>query len=96
MASQVISGIPARGEKFAVRAGRWKYIRGPEEETEELFDLQDDPGEQRDLHDALPARARELARLIETWRAEQRSDAPAPAAASQADREWLKALGYVD
>jgi arylsulfatase A-like enzyme len=58
------------GGKHALRAGRWKLLReqaGPWQ----LFDLDSDIGESRDLAAAEPARVSELSRLWDRWNAEQ-------------------------
>jgi len=79
----------------AVRDGRWKYILAP---RPELYDLDRDPGEQRNLADAEPARARALrAGLEQQLRREQttaRTDAAAAAVPPDL-LEQLGALGYV-
>lgn len=85
-----------RGEKFGIRLGRWKYIVGPEEQTRELFDLESDPGETKNLVDDFPEERDRLARRLDTWlhsvrRADQEADA-----INDEDRARLEALGYVD
>ena len=84
----------------AVRDGRWKLIRTPYLDYEELYDLQADPEERRNL--LLEADAgveREAARLrslLESW---ARSANPLPSFASREHieevRERLRALGYL-
>jgi arylsulfatase A-like enzyme/cytochrome c-type biogenesis protein CcmH/NrfG len=78
----------------SMRSGRYKFIEAP---RPELYDLQADPGEARNIVADRPAIAagmgRELARLTE----ETGRDAPAPEAANL-DRETMErlaALGYV-
>ncbi len=57
-----------RGDK-AMRQGRWKLVvRG--ENAPELFDLQADVGEQKDLARTQPDRVRELLALLTAWEAE--------------------------
>ncbi len=82
-----------------LREGPWKYILAP---RPELYDLASDPGEQRDLAAAQPARARALRAALETMLREERArvvDADrlgSPAAALSADTlQKLGALGYV-
>lgn len=80
---------------LAIRAGGFKYIRGPEGEL--LYDLVEDPGESLDrIRTADPERLaafRSLADRIEALRA--RSRAGSVVLDEKAIRE-LKALGYVE
>jgi arylsulfatase A-like enzyme/tetratricopeptide (TPR) repeat protein len=80
----------------ALRDGRWKYILAP---RPELYDLDIDPGELRNLAEREPARARALrAGLEERLRVERdRVRAPGNANASVPPDllEKLGALGYV-
>jgi arylsulfatase A-like enzyme len=67
-------GAPAfsvhEGRIASAQAGRWKYIvyRGG---AERVFDLQVDPGEQRDLAPAQPVVRRYLRGLLAQWLARQ-------------------------
>ncbi len=55
----------------AVRKGRWKlHVLKKQDEVRELYDLQADIGETRDLYDDHPDVVRELSALIETKRQE--------------------------
>ncbi len=76
----------------AVTDGAYRYINAP---REELYDLQQDPGEQRNL--ALdPAHAETLAALRDRLnQLDARVSLPAPNDVSQEDRERFAALGYV-
>ncbi|HSB62337.1 MAG TPA: tetratricopeptide repeat protein, partial [Vicinamibacteria bacterium] len=76
-----------------LREGRWKYIQAP---RPELYDLQEDPGELRDLAAAQPARAEAfraaLARRLEA----EREAGPRTADAMPPDLlEKLGAMGYL-
>jgi len=79
----------------AVRDGRWKYILAP---RPELYDLEKDPGELRNLVDAEPARARAmragLRARLETEQTAARGDT-ARAGVPPELLEKLGALGYV-
>jgi arylsulfatase A-like enzyme len=55
------------GSRLAVRRGWRKLIRDREEERSLLFDLRDDPGEERDLAVEHPEEAEELLRLATEW-----------------------------
>ncbi|MCH2170340.1 sulfatase-like hydrolase/transferase [Myxococcota bacterium] len=85
----------SRGSQFGVRSGRWKYLEAPEEETQELYDLVDDPAERRDLWAEQPGVARDLQQLLAEWRQSHPQGTPAPSV-NPRDRERLRALGYGD
>jgi arylsulfatase A-like enzyme/Flp pilus assembly protein TadD len=78
-----------------VRDGRWKYILAP---RPELYDLDRDPGELRNLADSEAARARAmragLEQRLRTEQATARSDTAAAAIPPEL-LEKLGALGYV-
>ncbi|MCZ6784292.1 MAG: sulfatase [Proteobacteria bacterium] len=88
--------IRARGERFAMRAGRWKIIVGPEEDRVELYDLDSDPAERAELAADLPELAGELAERVASWRARVERPEAAIGTVDPADRERLEALGYVE
>ena len=84
------------GEKFAVRHEEWKLILGPEEGTHELFALDSDPHELRNLYDQEPARVAGLERMLETWKELVTHEGTGDLELSEADRAKLKALGYTE
>jgi len=61
----------------AMREGRWKLIEFFEDEHLELYDLENDPGEGRDLSSANPARRDDLFAKMRVWR--ESLNAPIPA-----------------
>ncbi|MBN2414847.1 sulfatase [bacterium] len=61
----------------AVRSGGWKLIEFFEDGAVELYNLENDLGETRDLSETCPAKAAELHRLLQDWR--KRTNAPVPA-----------------
>ncbi len=77
-------------ELYALTDARYRFIQAP---REELYDLQTDPGERRNLSDARPgpraAMRGALARLIGGAAVNK------PSAISAAEREQFQALGYV-
>lgn len=52
----------------AIRAGDWRLVEFYEDMHVELYNLADDVGEQRDLAEARPEKARELRERLHAWR----------------------------
>jgi arylsulfatase A-like enzyme len=57
------------GPQYAIRKGEWKLVRVAPEGKPRLYRLSTDPGEQRDLAAAEPARVQELQSLWDRWNA---------------------------
>jgi choline-sulfatase len=77
----------------ALREGRWKYIQAP---RPELYDLERDPGELRDLAAVEPARVEAFrAALARQLAAEQAAPANAGSGVPAELLEQLGALGYL-
>lgn len=98
-----MSSAWSTGVSQAIRAERWKFIKGKDREF--LFDLHSDPREKRNLVGEEPEMAREMARLLEqaTLREQGRrasfestlgGDAP-KLELSDEEIKQLKALGYL-
>lgn len=62
----------------AIRQGDYKLIEYYENYAVQLFNLKSDPGEQRDLAAAEPAKAEELRRILHDWRQSVKADMPTP------------------
>jgi hypothetical protein len=84
-----------------IRSGRHKFIQTPYLGTEEMYDLESDPSEQRDLlqgpsQETLEIAARLRAELT-AW-AESADPLPTQFDESQREetRERLRSLGYID
>jgi choline-sulfatase len=75
----------------AIEAGRWKYVDAPEAE---LYDLQTDPGEQRNVAAVEPARAASLKRALDGVTGAGSGRAAATPLSAEA-RERLASLGYL-
>ena len=88
-------GIAVKGSKHGLRVGRWKYIEAKEENTFELYDLQSDPGEKKNLADAKPAERDAMAAKLATTLAGTAAAAPTARTVSPEDQRKLEALGYV-
>ena len=102
-----MAGFTKQGpERLAVRDGRFKYIvvnapavlpmLDPVPE-EQLYDLLDDPGEQREASADHPKVVKSIGGVLVRWsRRLERARQPArPKAMDPAHLERLKALGYV-
>jgi len=86
-------GHPRLGlRQTALVSGGLKLI-APEAGARQLFDLDADPGEGRDLAGE-HARAAELGRELERWLGSQPAAHPRPAPLDAATEERLRALGY--
>ena len=71
----------------------WKYI---ESSKPELYDLQADPGETRNVLEEHPEVAGELGRRLDALSRSFRTQEPGPALLDQAALRRLRALGYLD
>ena len=60
----------------AIRSGQWKLHECFEDDTLELYDLSNDPGERSNLASEMPDKARELHRMLTAWR--KQVNAPVP------------------
>jgi hypothetical protein len=73
-----------------VRTPRWKWVRG------QLFDLENDPGETRDLSGELPEREAQLRRLRDHLVGRTGAPSGERVEIDEALRERLRSLGYVE
>jgi arylsulfatase A-like enzyme len=66
-----------RGEpSSAVRIGDWKLIEKFQDETLELYDLKNDPGETKNLFESQPQKAKQLKQVLLDW--QTTTSAPRP------------------
>jgi len=61
----------------AIRSGDWKLIHSYEDDSVELFNLSNDPGETTDVSGRYPNRIRELRKKLNTWRSDVGANEPA-------------------
>ncbi len=77
------------------RKGRWKSIRRRGKGTVHLFDLESDPGEQRDAAAGHPEIVREHVQRIEQLSRSLGASGRLPTALSEEDARRLRSLGYM-
>jgi arylsulfatase A-like enzyme len=89
-----------RGDmNIAVRDGRWKGIWNLELDSMEIYDLEADPGELRNLADEHPELVGTLTQQATTWLESCLSRARPPDGPSPLDDETkarLRAMGYLN
>lgn len=83
------------GEKYGVRVGRWKYLHAPDEGVTELYDLESDPGELRNLAETHAGERDRLAQQLGAWLASMPATRPAPTL-DEGVSERMRALGYAE
>ena len=66
------------GPYSAIRSGDWKLIEWLEDGSVDLFNLAEDRGEQNNLADAMPEKAKELRNQIHRWRKDVDANMPRP------------------
>ena len=82
---------------WAVQAAGWKYIEAIEEDRWELYDLNTDPRERKNLYAEHPEIASDLKRRLDVWLDGRQIESPADTdALTREQRQALEALGYVD
>ena len=83
--------------ELALRRGRWKLVLRGASDRAELFDLDRDPGERRDLSASHPRRAAEMERVLRDWYAARSPSGSDPTAAPDEElARALRELGYLD
>jgi arylsulfatase A-like enzyme len=92
---QTIGEIAVDGEQFGVREGKWKYIEAEAEGRRELYDLEADPAESRNVHDEQPEVAAQLSERVAGWKLAYGREQEGQELSAE-DIERLKALGYIN
>ncbi|MEM8889232.1 MAG: sulfatase [Bacteroidota bacterium] len=79
----------------AIRKGKWKLIESFTEDRFELYDLENDPGESKNLVELYPDLVRELATELAEWRKEVGAEMPVanPEFDQSRRKEWGKHPG---
>jgi arylsulfatase A-like enzyme len=78
----------------AIRSGRWKFIQSTAGKRE-LYDMEADPFEKRNLYAVAKNKAAELEQILTKWIARLKPQSRIPAQLDKEALERLKALGYV-
>lgn len=80
-----------------VREGRWKLVHDVTRGRKFLYDLDNDPGERRDVRSSEPHSAARLEALLDTWLQQQLQarTGNSTAARDRATERALKSLGYL-
>jgi arylsulfatase A-like enzyme len=85
------------GYGFGLRMGRWKYMEAPKVGRRELYDLEEDARERRNLADSRESHARRLSARLARWSRQQIASASArEEAVAPEDLQALRALGYAE
>jgi hypothetical protein len=91
-------GFASDGTKMqleALRGPGWKLIHSPVLGSHELYDLDDDPGEQHDRAASAPAEMSRMTEELSRWR-ERAAPPPASTGSDPDFLEKLRALGYAE
>jgi arylsulfatase A-like enzyme len=98
----VVDGIPVSGDLLGVRRGDLKLIDGSDDGFDALYDLEQDPREQRNLLPQSAERAAPLRDYLTSWRDHLTSRRDAKGSGeptrtlSEEERRALEALGYAE
>jgi arylsulfatase A-like enzyme len=92
----VYQGVRVSGQKYGVREGDWKYIWAPQESTEELYNLTQDPKELVNIIDRNQDLASKLQEMIKKWKQDQDTGHTETQTIDPETQEKLKSLGYVN
>ncbi|HSE42774.1 MAG TPA: sulfatase [Acidobacteriota bacterium] len=87
-------GHVVKGEKLGVLLDQWKYIEALKEQSVELYDLKNDPGELTNVSRDHPDQVKQLSLLIQEWR-KKYGKGSYNQKMSEEDIEALRSLGYV-
>jgi hypothetical protein len=80
---------------FCIRSAQWKHVTGPD--GDQLFDLFEDPGEQRNVIDRHPTTAELLKETLAGIRSSQSLGARVTADREEEEtRRLLRTLGYLE
>ncbi len=94
----LILGVGWRREPVAVRSLRWKFINDTNQPPDELYDVEHDPGETRNLLTEDPTLAEPFAERLRQWRAqtpEYRAAGSQPSATIEEVQRLMQRAGYV-
>lgn len=81
--------------RLALITEKWKLIRNFDDQSYELYNLENDPGEQRNLVDTRPAVLDDLVPALQARLGAQGKEVGEPVRLSNEEHERLKSLGYI-
>jgi arylsulfatase A-like enzyme len=94
-----LNRLKAAPQQVALRRGKWKFVKEHgRAETRALYELESDPGEERNLVRAEPVQAARMEAALSGW-LDARPEFHAPESdkpLSDKQRQELRALGYLD
>jgi arylsulfatase A-like enzyme len=90
-----VDGVEVSGEQFGVRVGGLKLIDHTTDRSDELYDVEADPGETRNLLSRSPDDHQRLSKILESWKLEHVGESGS-SRLSEGVRKALEALGYVE
>ena len=97
--SGLYNGINVGGELFGVVRGSMKLIDHSDQVADELYDLDSDPDETRNIRIANPEVTAELRAMLDEWKRRYQPSGSSDTgdhSLTEADRKALEALGYLD
>jgi choline-sulfatase len=86
-------GVHVNGDQYGIRVGKWKFIVGEKERRRELYDLDSDPRESKNVVAEYPDIVSELEGQLDQFKRQQGELGSIPRVSEQ-DRKGLEALGY--
>lgn len=89
-----VSGFHIKGDLTAIRKGSWKLLSAPDENLVELYHLETDPEERRNLAEERSEVHARLALQLREWEVAHPSSHDVPADIDPEVIEMLRALGY--
>jgi arylsulfatase A-like enzyme len=90
-----VDGVPVHGHQLGVRQGSWKLIHHSRGDAHELYDLEEDPGELRNLYPTRPKERQALEETLDDWRKGRSTSRPAGEISPDV-KQALEALGYTE
>ena len=94
----LILGVGWQRQPVAVRSLRWKFINDTNQPPDELYDLEHDPGETRNLLKGDPTLAKPFEQRLRQWRGqvpEYQAAGSQPSATAEEVKQLMQRAGYL-